>query len=730
MTAQRIWLLVAAAAVAIGLTLTSHARPPEGPIQVRIWKNVMAPMRDGVRLATDVYLPNGETTPPGPFPTILIRHPYGKSRSAAPAEFFTTHGYAVAIQDTRGRYDSEGEFYIYVNEGEDGYDAVEWIAAQPWSSGDVGTYGGSYGAACQNALAVLRPPHLKTMFAYVGTSNYIEDGAGRGGAFALLHNMAYGFRLAQWGKEAQSGDPDAEEEIPTLAALNRANEQLASWLMAAPLKSTSPLSWTPSYARWYADWRAHPTYDDYWKQNGYNFEERHSQYPDIPICFIGGWYDIFKRGTLRNFQGLTGRQGYVHLLVGPWTHSTGRTYAGDVDFGPEVKMTLRKKAVKWFDQFLKGKDLDLERQPPVRYFVMGAESAKRNEKGRLQSGGAWKSSGTWPPAGSRQLRLYLHPDGSLRRESPQERGMSGFEYDPRNPVPTIGGNIDSGKQLVRRGARNQVPIEGEFAATDQLPSLVPLRRALLSDAAPGRGPGDRRSHAGGALGLLHGQGHRLHGEAHGRLSAFVRLSGGVRHEPGRRHPQDAFPRIPGTGRADGAGHRLPGRDRPLGHGEPVPQGAPGPPGHLRQQLSLLRRQSQHGRVPGTPHPLEDGGEQCLPGPGPGLGAGSDRSGMTRPASGKRFGAEPKCYNLVAGETGIMPAHGTFHEVAENRIHAKIHDSIHPEPDGELPAPVGRRRPRLGGARRGQEDDEPPCCHRRIHGHGEDAIRRELQVLPR
>ena len=482
MTSQRIWLLVAAAAVAIGLTLTSHARPPEGPIQVRIWKNVMAPMRDGVRLATDVYLPNGETTPPGPFPTILIRHPYGKSRSAAPAEFFTTHGYAVAIQDTRGRYDSEGEFYIYVNEGEDGYDAVEWIAAQPWSSGDVGTYGGSYGAACQNALAVLRPPHLRTMFAYVGTSNYIEDGAGRGGAFALLHNMAYGFRLAQWGKEAQSGDPDAEEEIPTLAALNRANEQLASWLMAAPLKSTSPLSWTPSYARWYADWRAHPTYDDYWKQNGYNFEERHSQYPDIPICFIGGWYDIFKRGTLRNFQGLTGRQGYVHLLVGPWTHSTGRTYAGDVDFGPEVKMTLRKKAVKWFDQFLKGKDLDLERQPPVRYFVMGAESAKRNDKGRLQSGGAWKSSDTWPPAGSRQLRLYLHPDGSLRRESPQEPGRSGFEYDPRKPVPTIGGNIDSGKQLVRRGARNQVPIEGEFAATDQLP--LSSRSDVLSFQTP------------------------------------------------------------------------------------------------------------------------------------------------------------------------------------------------------------------------------------------------------
>ena len=482
MTAKRTWLAVAAAAVAIGLTLTSHARPPEGPIQVRIWKNVMVPMRDGVRLATDVYLPNGETTPPGPFPTILIRHPYGKIRSGATAEFFTTHGYAAAIQDTRGRYDSEGEFYIYVNEGEDGYDAVEWIAAQPWSSGDVGTYGGSYGAACQNALAALRPPHLRTMFAYVGTSNYIEDGAGRGGAFALLHNMAYGFRLAQLGKEAESGDPDQEEESPTRLALNRANEQLANWLMRAPLKSTSPLSWAPSYAKWYADWRAHPTYDDYWKQNGYNFEERYAQYPDIPICFIGGWYDIFKRGTLKNFQGLSGRQGYVHLEVGPWTHSTGRTYAGDVDFGPEVKMTLKKKAVKWFDQFLKGKDLGLEQQPPVKYFVMGAKKSKRNEKGRLQSGGAWKSSETWPPAGSRQLRLYLHGDGSLRREPPGEPGTSGFEYDPRRPVPTIGGNIDSGKQLVRRGAHNQTPIEGEFAATDLLP--LSSRSDVLSFQTP------------------------------------------------------------------------------------------------------------------------------------------------------------------------------------------------------------------------------------------------------
>ena len=230
--------------------------------------------------------------------------------------------------------------------------------------------------------------------------------------------------MAQTGKETKSADPDEEEDTPTLKAMTRANEQLRSWLLAAPLKSTSPLSWTPSYAKWYADWRAHPTYDDYWKQNGYNFEERYSQYPDIPIFYIGGWYDIFKRGTVKNFQGLTGRQGYVRLLVGPWTHSTERTYAGDVDFGPKVKQTLRKKAVKWFDQFLKGKDLGLEQEPRVRYFVMGAETAKRNEKGRLQSGGAWKTSDIWPPRGIRATAPV-----PARRRQPPPRGAFGSGHE-------------------------------------------------------------------------------------------------------------------------------------------------------------------------------------------------------------------------------------------------------------------------------------------------------------
>ena len=440
-------------------------------VQVRIRKNVMMPARDGVRLATDVYLPDGEVSKPGPFPAILIRTPYNKSGIAAVAELFTTRGYAVAVQDVRGRYASEGEFYIYVNEGEDGYDAVAWVAAQPWCNGDVGTYGGSYLAATQSALAALNPPNLKTMFVVVGTSNYIEDGAGRGGAFALLHNASYGFRLAQTASQASATE-----------ALHQAYGQLGDWLKAAPLKSGSPLAWAPSYRKWYTDWRSHPTYDAYWKQNGYNFEERYDKFPDIPIYFVGGWYDIFKRGTLKNFQGLSGRKSYTKLLMGPWTHSTGITAAGDVDFGPAAKMSIKHEAIRWFDRFLMGKPAEIENEPPVRYFLMAAGGTSKNEDGRLQSGGQWKTAQTWPPSGFRNVKFYLHEDGSLTAIRPSGSAASRYEYQPEKPVPTIGGNIDSGKQLVRRGAQNQVLRRSDFLAGDRLP--LSARRDVLSFETP------------------------------------------------------------------------------------------------------------------------------------------------------------------------------------------------------------------------------------------------------
>ena len=286
--------LAVAFALAVGLAGNASS-------QDVLTKTVMVPMRDGVRMATDVSLPakDGEALP-GPFPAILSRTPYGRGGG----RYFARRGYAFVSQDVRGRGGSEGTFYIYVNEGRDGYDALAWVAKQPWCNGKIGTYGGSYLSATQHAIAALHPPELKAMFATVGTANYIRDGAGRGGAFALLHNLAYALYLAGSGKEAR-------ENASVGAALAASYENLRELYWGSPFTAdTSPFREAPSYDAWYADWWKHSTYDEYWKQNGYNFEERHGDYADdLAIYNVGGWYDIFKRGTLRNFTGLAHRKG-------------------------------------------------------------------------------------------------------------------------------------------------------------------------------------------------------------------------------------------------------------------------------------------------------------------------------------------------------------------------------------------------------------------------------------
>jgi hypothetical protein len=449
-------LVVLAASVSISLLA---ADPP----QVVVLKNLMAPLRDGVRLATDVYLPaeNGAVRS-GKFPAILMRTPYGKNTKEENGLFFAPAGYAFVAQDVRGRFQSEDDFYIYLHEGQDGYDAVEWVARQPWCNGDVAVWGSSYQAATQNALAIYRPPHLKTMILINGTSNYIEDGAGRGGAFALVHNLAYAMRLAASGKEAEA-NPLAKQ------ALDEAYEKLPQWLDAEPLKPDSPLRFAPTYQRWYADWRLHPTYDDYWKQIGYDFESYYDQYPEIPVLVIGGWYDIFKRGTLNNYQGLAARGGTTRLLMGPWTHTGGTTDVGDVDFGPEAKISIEGESLRWFDETLQGKDEGFLKGPAIKYFLMGGGEGAKNKDGRLQSGGSWKTAASWPPSGFTETKLYLHADGSLQAELCRTGEASRYEYDPRNPVPTLGGNIDSGKHIVPRGAQNQTPPAGYIFADNTLP---------------------------------------------------------------------------------------------------------------------------------------------------------------------------------------------------------------------------------------------------------------------
>jgi uncharacterized protein len=480
--ARQILLMMIGAALLRGQTVPPNSAPSAESGDVMI-KNVMVPMRDGVRLATDVYLPAQNGAPvTNRFPVLVCRTPYGKIPSTPSprdaGDYFARRGYAVVIQDCRGRYDSQGQFYIDVNEGTDGYDTVEWAARQPWSNGKVGTYGASYLSQAQNALAVLRPPHLSAMFVMVGTSDYYEDGAYRGGAFALLHNLYYALALAATGQEAQA-DPARQA-----ALRNAMGPQFSAWLRAYPFRpNASPLLLAPSYERWFQDFVDHPYFDDYWKQNGFDFEVSYARYPDIPIYFISGWYDLFLRGTLHNYAGLSARHKSVtKLMVGPWVHNVGPRFAGNVDFGPGAAVDMLVEQQRWFDEVLKGKDTGVLSEPRVRLFVMGGGPGTRSRSGLMEDGGEWISATAWPPPQAQFRSYYLHRDGRLTQQIPGAEPPTTFEFDPTKPVPTIGGQIDSGKTYSPDGPRDQrcsVKIPG---CKDDLP--LSARRDVLVFQTP------------------------------------------------------------------------------------------------------------------------------------------------------------------------------------------------------------------------------------------------------
>lgn len=432
--------------------------------EATVSKGVMVPARDGIRLATDIYRPARAGEPAaGQFPVLVTRTPYGKNAGEAGAKFFAERGYVVLVQDVRGRYDSEGTFYIYAADGKDGYDTIEWAARQPWSNGMIGTFGSSYQAGNQNSAALEKPPHLKAMFQLVGSSNYWEDGAGRGGAFYLLHNLPYALSMASSSKEALA-DP------VVAAALKEANQQLGDWLRAYPLRNPSPLSLVPSYERFYKDWVEHPAFDSYWKQKHYDFEDYYAEFPDVPVYFISGWYDLFLRGAINGYVGMSKvSKSPKKLLIGPWPHGIGRTNAGDVSFGSSAAVDIQNEQLRWFDQTLKNRDTGILKEPPVRVFTMAGGDGSKTPEGRLAAGGEWKTLSTWPMPGTAPRSFYLRAGGELGELPTEKVPPSTYLFDPSNPVPTIGGAIDSGGQLVPSGPRDQRCTEKVFGCRDSLP---------------------------------------------------------------------------------------------------------------------------------------------------------------------------------------------------------------------------------------------------------------------
>jgi hypothetical protein len=365
----------------------------------------MVAMRDGTRLATDVYLPARE----GSFPVILLRTPYNKNMGAGIGAEGTRHGYAVVIQDTRGRFASEGQNFPFEGDGWwenrwDGYDTLEWIAAQPWCNGKIGTMGGSALGITQLLLAGTGTSRLACQQIHVGAPSGYHDLAFTGGTLrkAMVEN---------W-----------------LAATNHHPDSLKVWV-------------------------SHPTYDSYWQQRDLT---RRFQKVNVPALHVGGWYDIFCQGTIDAFNGYQTQggpkaRGKQKLLMGPWTHGIFQEKVGELSF-PNAKHPPNRvdDMWRWFDHYLKGADTGIEKEAPVTYYVMGDTTDP------TAPGKEWRTADRWPPSGAKKIPFYFHSDRTLSQAKPSAQAKPlTYTYDPKNPVPTQGGP----QLTLKAGAWDQRAIE-------------------------------------------------------------------------------------------------------------------------------------------------------------------------------------------------------------------------------------------------------------------------------
>ncbi len=469
-----LWIVWCALAALLISALHPQNLPSDNssPYEVVVQKNVMAPVRDGVRLALDIYLPasNGAALP-GRFPTILSRTPYDKEAPATvrEAQWFASRGYSVVMNDVRGRYRSEGVWRLILDDGRDGYDIVEWIAKQPWSAGKIGTIGTSYPGGTQHALAEMNPPHLTTMIPVDALSNVGIAGFRHGGAFEL--------RFMNWIYTI--GAPNAKRalEDPTLRqALIRNGELMRQHVFNLPVKrGATPLRFVPEYEDWLIEAMQHGDLDDYWKQIGYSVVDNTANYADVPVCHVTGWYDSWTRQVVMNWQTLAKtKRAPQRLIIGPWTHGGQRNnWAGEAEFPKEAALDFNEWRQRWFDHFLKGIENGAERAAPVRLFIMGGGDGRKSPSGRIQHGGIWRDENEFPLARTQYTPYYLQPDGNVSPEKAKAESASTiYRFDPSNPVPTLGGNISSNAGLMDNGAYDQRCREKVLACKDLLPLSV------------------------------------------------------------------------------------------------------------------------------------------------------------------------------------------------------------------------------------------------------------------
>lgn len=431
-------------------------------------------MRDGVHLATDVYLPEG----PGPWPVLLERTPYGRrgtnhaDRSAAEpvpvakpdvAAKFAAAGFAYVLQDCRGRFDSEGEFAKYLHEQADGVDTLAWIRQQPWCAGRIGTLGFSYGAHVQTALAAAAPAGLAAMFIDSGGfSSAFHSGIRQGGAYEL--------KQLTWALKHARLAPETAADPQRRAALDAVD--IRDWVTVQPwTRGHSPVAAAPEYEAYVIEQWSRECFDEFWQRPELYARGHYAQFPDVPMLHMSSWYDPYALTATENYAALSRlKRGPVALVMGPWTHGQRSvTHAGGVDFGAAATLdgqvapdyvTLRRD---FFLRHLAECDAPDWLAAPVTVFVMGGGSGTRTAEGRLLHGGRWLRAQQWPPREAQPTRWHLQPGGGLALEVSSRPARIGWRFDPAHPVPTVGGAIASGAPLMEGGAFDQREPSGGVA---------------------------------------------------------------------------------------------------------------------------------------------------------------------------------------------------------------------------------------------------------------------------
>ncbi|HEY2104444.1 MAG TPA: CocE/NonD family hydrolase [Candidatus Binataceae bacterium] len=457
--------------------------------KIVIEKDLPIPMRDGIVLKADLYRPDG----PQRLPVLLNRTPYGKSgpmlRQAMDPVRAALNDYNVLIQDCRGRYRSEGTWTCFMSELNDGYDTVEWAARQPWADGKVGTWGSSYMGVTQWLAASQAPPSLKAMAPALTASNYHDGWTYQGGAFALGFNLSWTMTALAPDRlmKARANNPEASSELGRVIG---GIDQMRQILETIALKE---LPLFRIGAPFFFDWLDHPAYDSYWRDIDIG---AHHDHITVPAFNIGGWYDIFLGGTLRNFTGMQSRGAAAQardgqqLLVGPWSHGLPRAnMAGDADFGyrsTPLSIDQDRMVLNFFDRWLK--EIPPADTARVRLFVMGPNR--------------WRDENEWPLARTDWQRFYLHSrgransaagDGALSTQAPGDEREDSYVYNPLDPAPTRGGGLCCYPAVVPGGAFDQRAIENRadvlVYTTEPLTAEVevtgPIRLTLYaSSSAP------------------------------------------------------------------------------------------------------------------------------------------------------------------------------------------------------------------------------------------------------